>query len=516
MFEGLSGRLSGILDKLKGRGALSEADVNAALREVRIALLEADVALEAVRPFIDKVRARAVGQEVIKSVTPGQMVVKIVNDVLVETLGSDAEPIDLAAAAPVPILMVGLQGSGKTTSTAKIAKRLTDRFKKKVLVASLDTRRPAAMEQLAVLAGQVGVDSLPIVAGQSAVQIAGRALTAARLGGYDVVMLDTAGRTTVDMELMAEVREVKAQTSPHEVLLVADALTGQDAVKTARAFNDTVGITGIVLTRVDGDGRGGAALAMRAVTGKPIKLMGVGEKVDALEDFHPDRIARRILGMGDIVSLVEKAAETIDQEKALAVAERMRKGKFDLSDMKTQLQQMMQMGGVGGVMGMLPGVAKMKEQIAASGMDDRVFKRQMAIIDSMTPWERAHPDELKHSRKKRIAAGSGTSSEEINKLLKMHRGMAEMMKMLGSQKRGPMQGLKNMLGLGGGMPQPTPEQIAEMQKQFGGKLPGGGFPAGSLPPGLPGLPGGRPGLPGLPGLGGPKPPGFPFGAGKKK
>jgi signal recognition particle subunit SRP54 len=520
MFEGLSGRLAGILDKLKGRGALSEADVNTALREVRIALLEADVALEAVRPFIDKVRARAVGADVIKSVTPGQMVVKIVNDVLVETLGSDADPIDLNAPAPLAILMVGLQGSGKTTTTAKIARRLSDRFKKKVLVASLDTRRPAAMEQLAVLAKQVEVESLLIVAGQGAVRIAERALTAARLGGYDVVLLDTAGRTTVDMDLMAEVRDVKARTAPHEVLLVADALTGQDAVKTARAFNDTVGITGIVLTRVDGDGRGGAALAMRAVTGKPIKLMGVGEKVDALEDFHPDRIARRILGMGDIVSLVEKAAETIDQTKALEIAERMKKGKFTLGDMKTQLQQMMQMGGIGGVMGMMPGVAKMKDQIAASGMDDRVFRRQIAIIDSMTPWERAHADELKHSRKKRIAAGSGTSSEEINKLLKMHRGMGEMMKMMGSQKRGPLQGLKNMFGLGGGMPQPTPEQIAEMQKQFGGKLPGGGFPAGGpgLPPGAPGLPGlgGKPGFPGLPGLGGPKPPGFPFGGGKKK
>jgi signal recognition particle subunit SRP54 len=517
MFEGLSGRLAGILDKLKGRGALTEADVNAALREVRIALLEADVALEAVRPFIDKVRTRAIGAEVIRSVTPGQMVVKIVNDALVETLGSDADPIDLNAPAPLAILMVGLQGSGKTTTTAKIAKRLSDRFRKKVLVASLDTRRPAAMEQLAVLAKQVEVESLPIVAGQGAVQIAERAMTAARLGGYDVVLLDTAGRTTVDMELMAEARDVKARTAPHEVLLVADALTGQDAVKTARAFNDTVGITGIVLTRVDGDGRGGAALAMRAVTGKPIKLMGVGEKTDALEDFHPDRIARRILGMGDIVSLVEKAAETIDQAKAAEIAERMKKGRLTLGDMKTQLQQMMQMGGLGGVMGMMPGVSKMKEQIAASGMDDRVFRRQIAIIDSMTPWERAHPDELKHSRKKRIAAGSGTSSEEINKLLKMHRGMSEMMKMMGSQKRGPLAGLKNMFGLGGGMPQPTPEQIAEMQKQFGGKLPGGGFPPGGpvLPPGAPGLPG-LGGKPGLPGLGGPKPPGFPFGGGKKK
>jgi signal recognition particle subunit SRP54 len=516
MFDSLQQRLSGILDKLKGRGALSENDVNEALREVRRALLEADVALDVVRPFIDKVRTRAVGQEVVKSITPGQMVIKIVNDVLVEMLGSTAEPIDLNATPPMAILMVGLQGSGKTTTTAKIAKRLSDRFKKKVLLASLDTRRPAAMEQLQILAKQVEVDFLPIVAGQSAIQIAKRAQEAARLGGFDVLILDTAGRTTVDMELMAEVTEVKAATNPHEVLLVADALTGQDAVKTATAFNDQVGITGIVLTRVDGDGRGGAALSMRHVTGKPIKLMGVGEKVDALEDFHPERIANRILGMGDIVGLVERAVENIDQEKAMALAQKMRTGKMDLNDMKAQLQQMIQMGGLGGVMGMLPGVGKMKDQMASAGMDDRMLKRQIAVIDSMTPWERAHPDELKHSRKKRIAAGSGTSAEDINKVLKMHRGMAEMMKMMGQNKRGgPMQGLKNMFGLGGGMPQPTAEQIAEMQKQMGGKILG---ELGEMPKGL-GGPAGMGGKSLLPGLGGAKspfPPGFnPFGGRKK-
>jgi signal recognition particle subunit SRP54 len=514
MFDGLQQRLTGILDKLKGRGALSESDVNEALREVRRALLEADVALEVVRPFIDKVRVRAVGAEVIRSVTPGQQVIKIVNDVMVEMLGAEADPIDLNAAPPVAILMVGLQGSGKTTTTAKIARRLSDRFKKKVLLASLDTRRPAAMEQLQILAKQVSVDFLPIVAGQSAVQIARRGQEAARLGGFDVLILDTAGRTTVDMELMAEVAEVKKQTSPHEVLLVADALTGQDAVKTATAFNEALGITGIVLTRVDGDGRGGAALSMRHVTGKPIKLIGVGEKVDALEDFDPARIAGRILGMGDIVSLVEKAAQSIDQEKALAVAERMRKGKFDLSDMKTQLTQMMQLGGLGGVMGMLPGVGKMKDQMAGAGIDDRMLKRQIAIIDSMTPWERANPDQLKHSRKMRIAKGAGADAQAINQLLKMHRGMADMMKAMGGAgKRGPLAGLKSMFGMGGGMP--TPEQIAEMQKQAGH---GGGLPPmpkglGLPPPGL-----GGPKLPGLPGLGGrpPFPPGFnPFG-GKKK
>ncbi len=315
MFEGLSDKLSGILDRLTRRGALTAADVDAASREVRRALLEADVALDVVRAFVDRVRERAVGVEVVKSVTPGQMIVKIVHDQLIETLGATADPIDLNAPAPVPIMMVGLQGSGKTTTTAKIARRLSEQMRRKTLMASLDTRRPAAMEQLAVLGKQVGVDTLPIVAGQTPVQIARRAIEAGRLGGYDVVMLDTAGRTTLDEAMMAEAAEVKAAAHPHEVLLVADSLTGQDAVNLARAFDQRVGLTGIVLTRVDGDGRGGAALSMRAVTGKPIKLMGTGEKLDALEDFHPARIADRILGMGDIVSLVEKAAATIDHRK---------------------------------------------------------------------------------------------------------------------------------------------------------------------------------------------------------
>ena len=306
MFESLSDRLSGILDKLTRRGALSEADVSEALREVRRALIEADVALPVVKSFTDKVRNRAVGQEVLKSVTPGQQVVKIVHDQLVEMLGSQAEPIDLNAPAPVAIMMVGLQGSGKTTSTGKIALRLTKNDKRKVLMASLDTRRPAAQEQLKVLGEQTGIDTLPIVAGQTPVQIAGRAMTAARLGGYDVVMLDTAGRTHIDEPLMVEMAEIRAAATPHEILLVADSLTGQDAVNLATSFDERVGITGIVLTRMDGDGRGGAALSMRAVTGKPVKLVGTGEKADALEEFHPSRIADRILGMGDIVSLVEK------------------------------------------------------------------------------------------------------------------------------------------------------------------------------------------------------------------
>ena len=509
MFDSLSDRLGGILDRLKKRGALSEADVNEAMREVRRALIEADVALDVVRSFTDRVRARAVGAEVVKSITPGQMVVKIVHDELIAMLGSDAKPIDLDAAPPVPVLMVGLQGSGKTTSTAKIAKRLTEKAGRKVLMASLDTRRPAAMEQLATLGKQVGVETLPIVAGQSAVQIARRALEAARLGGYDVVMLDTAGRVTLDEALMAEVAEVKAATRPHEVMLVADSLTGQDAVNTAKAFDERVGLTGIVLTRADGDGRGGAALSMRAVTGKPIKLIGTGEKMDALEDFDPKRIAGRILGMGDVVSLVEKAVENIDAQKAMEVAERMRKGSFDLDDLRMQLDQMEKLGGLGGLMGMLPGVGKMKNQMAAAGMDDRIIKRQKAIIDSMTKKERRNPKLMDGSRRKRIAAGSGTKVEDVNKLMKMHRQMADMMKAMGAsggKRGGPMAGLANMFGLGGGGMggMPSPDQLRQMAE----KMPGGpgGMPGGlpaKFPGGLPGLPGvgGKPGgLPGLPGF----------------
>ncbi len=406
MFDNLSEKLGGILDRLTRRGALTEADVDAAMREVRRALLEADVALEVVRTFTDKVREEAVGATVVKSVTPGQMVVKIVHDQLIATLGSDSQTIDLNAPAPIAIMMVGLQGSGKTTTTAKLARRLTERDKRKVLMASLDTRRPAAMEQLAVLGRDVSVETLPIMQGQTPPQIAQRALQAAKLGGYDIVLLDTAGRTTLDEAMMAEAAEVKGAANPHEVLLVADSLTGQDAVNLARAFNERVGLTGIVLTRVDGDGRGGAALSMRAVTGAPIKLIGTGEKTDALEDFHPARIAGRILGMGDVVSLVEKAAANIDAEKAARVAEKMRKGKFDLADMREQLLQMQNMGGLGGLMGMLPGVAKMKNQIAAANLDDKILKRQVAVIDSMTREERRNPDLLKNSRKKRISAGS--------------------------------------------------------------------------------------------------------------
>ncbi|HZL40651.1 MAG TPA: signal recognition particle protein [Pseudolabrys sp.] len=510
MFDSLSEKLGGILDRLTRRGALSEADVDAALREVRRALLEADVALDVTRAFTDNIKKQATGVEVVKSVTPGQMVVKIVHDQLVAILGADSQGIDLNAAPPVAIMMVGLQGSGKTTTTAKVARRLADRQKKKVLMASLDVRRPAAMEQLAVLGREAQIDTLPVVAEQMPPQIAKRALEAARLGGYDVVLLDTAGRTTLDDEMMNEAADVKRAANPHEVLLVADALTGQDAVNLARAFDERVGLTGIVLTRVDGDGRGGAALSMRAVTNKPIKLIGTGEKLDALEEFDPARIAGRILGMGDIVSLVEKAAANIDAEKAMRAAEKMRKGQFDLADMREQFNQMAAMGGMSGLLGMMPGVAKMKNQIANAGLDDKLLKRQMAIIDSMTPRERRNPDLLKASRKKRIAAGSGTTPEAINKLLKMHRGMADMMKAMGSGKRGPMAGLAQAMGFGSAMP--TPEQMAELAK----KMPGGG---GGLPPTMPKLPPNIPGkFPDLSGLGNEKFPGLPGlpGLGKKK
>src|SRR5580692_8308661 len=510
MFDTLSERLGTILDRLTRRGALSEADVDAALREVRRALLEADVALDVVRAFIDRVKTHAVGVDVIKSVTPGQMVVKIVHDQLIETLGAQSEPVDLNAPAPIPIMLVGLQGSGKTTTAAKLAKRLSEQARRKVLMASLDVRRPAAMEQLAVLGRQVGVDTLPVVAGQQPPQIAQRALQAGRLGGYDVVILDTAGRTTLDEAMMAEAADVKRAADPHEVLLVADALTGQDAVTLARSFNERVGLTGIVLTRIDGDGRGGAALSMRAVTGKPIKLLGTGEKMDALEDFYPARIADRILGMGDIITLVEKAATTIDAEQAARVTAKMRKGTFDLSDLREQIAQMQHMGGMSGMMSMLPGIAKIKNQLAERNLDETVLKRQVAIIDSMTPQERRNPDVLKASRKRRIASGSGTKPEDINRLLKMHRTMADVMKAMGGAKRGPMAGLANALGFGGGG-MPSPEQMAKLAEKMPGGLPG--MPGASgLPPGMPGLP---PNFPGLPGLGPRFPGGLP-GLGKKK
>jgi signal recognition particle subunit SRP54 len=521
MFQSLSDRLSGVLDKLTRRGALTDSDVAEAMREVRRALLEADVALDVVKDFTEKVKAKAVGQEVVRSVTPGQMVVKIVHDELVSVLGSDSAPIDLNAASPFALMLVGLQGSGKTTTTAKIAKRLTDRDKKKVLMASLDTRRPAAQEQLRVLGEQTNIDTLPVIAGQTPQQIARRALDSARLGGYDVVMLDTAGRTHIDEALMAEMAEIRDITSPHETLLVADSLTGQDAVNVAKSFDSRIGITGIVLTRADGDARGGAALSMRAVTGKPIKLLGVGETWDALEEFHPSRVASRILGMGDVISLVEKAAQTIDVEKAKEIAQKMKRGAFDLDDMAEQLKQMQKIGGMSGVLGMLPGMGKIKSQIAGANLDDSILKRQHAIITSMTPFERRNPKALDARRKRRIAGGSGTKVEEINRLIKMHRQMADMMKTMGRNK-----GMLNRLMGGGGGAAPSEAEMAAMQEQLA-KLDPKAFEQlpkdlkEAIPQGLGGMrPGALPKLPGLggslPGLGGGGFGRFPGLPGKKK
>jgi signal recognition particle subunit SRP54 len=429
MFDTLSSKLSGVFDGLRARGRLNETDVADALREVRLAMLEADVALPVVRDFVNGVRDRALGSEVLESVSPGQQVIKIVNDQLIEALGgAGAVPLNLAATAPIPFLMVGLQGSGKTTTSGKLALRLSKRDRKRVLLASLDTQRPAAQLQLKVLAEQAGVASLPIVPGETPVQIARRAMDIGRREVFDVVILDTAGRLSIDAELMAEVQAIRAETNPVETLLVVDAMTGQDAVNTAKAFNDALGITGIVMTRMDGDARGGAALSMRQITGAPIKLTGSGEKLDALEEFHPERIAGRILGMGDIVGLVEKASETIDEAEAEKMARKMMSGKFDLEDYANQLRQITKMGSLSGILGMLPGVGKMKAQLDDAKLDTKVLARQAAIISSMTKRERKSPDMIKASRKKRIAAGSGTTVQDVNKLLKQFEDMSTMMK----------------------------------------------------------------------------------------
>jgi signal recognition particle subunit SRP54 len=460
VFESLSERLGDVFDRLKRRGALSEADVTAALREVRVALLEADVALPVVRDFVASVQEKAVGQEVVRSVSPGQMVVKIVHDALIEMLGAQAVEIDLNAPAPVAILVVGLQGSGKTTTTAKIGHHLADKQRKKVLMASLDVRRPAAQEQLRVLGDQALVPTLDIRPGEMPVMIAKRAMEQARREGYDVVLLDTAGRLSIDDALMAEASAIRDAANPHETLLVADAMTGQDAVNTAQAFHERVRISGIVLTRMDGDARGGAALSMRAVTGQPIKLVGTGEKMDALEPFHPERIAGRILDMGDVVSLVERAHDLVEEEEAEKIARKLAKGEFDMNDLLDQLRQLKKMGGLGGVMSMLPGVGKLKKLMADHNLDDSLIKRQEAIILSMTNQERSKPAMVKASRKKRIAAGSGTSVQEINKLLKQYQQMQTMM--------------KKMKKMGGKMP------------MGGGGMPGmgGSLPPGMLPPGM--------------------------------
>ncbi|MEH7829627.1 signal recognition particle protein [Gemmobacter denitrificans] len=497
MFESLSERLGGVFDRLTKAGALSEADVDTALREVRVALLEADVSLPVARDFIKAVKSKATGQAVTKSVTPGQQVVKIVHDELVRVLAGDGEPEALKIDnPPATILMVGLQGSGKTTTTAKLAKRLKEKNGKKVLLASLDTQRPAAMEQLAILGAQIGVDSLPIVKGETAVQIAKRAKTQANLGGYDVVFLDTAGRLHIDEVLMDEVQAVRDLAQPRETLLVVDGLTGQDAVNVATEFNAKVGISGVVLTRMDGDGRGGAALSMRAITGKPIRFVGLGEKMDAIDAFEPERVAGRILGMGDIVALVEKARETFEAEQAERMARRFAKGLFNMNDLKSQLEQMMKMGGMQGLMGMLPGMGKMAKAAEEAGFDDRMLRRQIALINSMTKKERANPDLLQASRKKRIAAGAGLEVAELNRLLKQHKQMADMMKKMG--KGGMMkQAVKAMMGAkGGAMPDlknMDPAQLEEAARAMksgmggmGGGLPGLGRGL-SLPAGLSGL-----------------------------
>ena len=484
MFDTLSDRLGSVFDRLRGRGALTEADVRSAMREVRVALLEADVALPVARDFVEQVTEKAVGQEVLRSVTPGQMVVKIVNDALIETLGAETAELDLNVSPPAVVMMVGLQGSGKTTTTAKLAKRLAERDRKKVLMASLDVARPAAQQQLAVLGRQTNVDTLPVVPGQQPVDIAKRAIQSAKLQGYDLVLLDTAGRLHVDDQLMGEMKAVAAASNPTETLLVVDALTGQDAVNVAKGFSAEVDLTGVILTRMDGDARGGAALSMRAVTGKPIKFAGVGEALDKLEAFHPDRVAGRILGMGDVVSLVERAAETIQVEEAEKLAAKMAKGKFDLDDLWAQLRQMQRMGGLGALAGMMPGLKGMKGAVDEA-QNSKALTHMEAMLSSMTAKERAKPDVINAKRKIRIAKGSGTTVQEINKLLKMHQEMSTAMKRL--KKMGGLGKLAAMFSKGG------------LEGALGGIAP-------------PGLPAGGAGAGGLPGLGGSSPfnlpPGF--------
>ncbi|GAA6188943.1 signal recognition particle protein [Litorivita sp. NS0012-18] len=502
MFENLSERLGGVFDRLTKQGALSDEDVKTALREVRVALLEADVSLPVAREFVKAVQEKATGQAVTKSVTPGQQVVKIVHDELVHVLTGAEDPGSLKIDnPPAPILMVGLQGGGKTTTTGKLAKRLKEREGKKVLMASLDIYRPAAMEQLAILGTQIGVDTLPIVAGQKPVDIAKRAKQQAMMGGYDVYMLDTAGRLQIDEVLMQEVEDVRDAVNPRETLLVVDGLTGQVAVEVAEEFDAKIGISGVVLTRMDGDGRGGAALSMRAVTGKPIRFVGLGEKMDALETFEPERVAGRILGMGDIVALVEKAQDTLEAEQAERMMKRFQKGQFNMNDLKMQLEQMIKMGGMEGVMGMMPGMGKMAKQVQEAGFDDKVLKRQIALIQSMTKKERANPQLLQASRKKRIAKGAGLEVSELNKLLKMQRQMGDMMKKMGKMGKGGMlkQAMKGMFGKGGGMPagmdpaSMDPAQLEAAAKAMGGKLPGGLGGMGGLGGGM-GLPGGLSGF----------------------
>jgi signal recognition particle subunit SRP54 len=485
MFDSLSDRLGGVFERLRGRGALTEADVRSAMREVRVALLEADVALPVAREFVDKATEQAIGQNVLRSVTPGQQVVKIVHDALVAMLGADESELLLDVTPPAVVMMVGLQGSGKTTTTAKIAKRLATRERKKVLMASLDVNRPNAQEQLATLGTQGEIATLPIIPGQQPVDIARRALQAAKLQGYDVLMLDTAGRLHVDQALMDEMKAVADIATPQEILLVVDALTGQDAVNVAQNFSDQVPLTGIVLTRMDGDARGGAALSMRAVTGKPIKFAGTGEKMDAIEAFHPERVAGRILGMGDVVSLVERAAESIQAEDAERMAQKMAKGQFDMNDLRGQLAQMRRMGGLGALAGMMPGMKKAQGALQQAG-GDKILIHMDAMIGSMTVKERAKPELVNAKRKIRIAKGSGTTVQEVNKLLKMHQEMSTAMKKI--KKMGGIKGMMAMLGKGGmggglgglGNAIGGPD-MGDMMQKAGGGLPGLGGGKGGLP-----------------------------------
>ena len=447
MFSSLSNKLGDIFTKLRKRGALTEADIDAVMREVRIALLEADVALPVVKDFITSLKAKSVGTEIVQSVSPAQMVIKLVNDHITELLGSEQSAINLAAQPPVVIMMVGLQGSGKTTSTGKLGLRLKTKHNKKVLVASLDVYRPAAQQQLEQVAKQAGIASLPIVVGEKPLQITERALKAARLEGYDVLLLDTAGRLHIDTELMDELKDVKKLANPLETMLVADSLTGQDAVTIAKTFHEQIGVTGIILTRIDGDGRGGAALSMRAITGQPIKYMGVGEKLDEFEEFYPERIASRILDMGDIVSLVEKASENVSQSEAEAIAAKMMEGHYDFNDMLDQFAKMKKMGGVGSLIKMLPGMRGMREKLEGAQIDGNAMSRQEAIILSMTKKERQSPKLLNGQRRARIAKGAGVSVQDVNRIVKQQMQMQDMVKKLKKLgQKGMMRGgLQNLM-----------------------------------------------------------------------
>jgi len=519
LFESLGDRLGGIFTRMRGKGALKEGDVDEAMREIRVALLEADVALPVVKDFVAKVKEAAIGQEVIKGVNPAQQVVKIVHDAMIEMLGTETGQELTFGAPPCAYLMVGLQGSGKTTSTAKIAKFLTERHRKKVLMASLDVARPAAQEQLRQLGEQTGVATLEIIAGQQPVEITHRAMDTARKEGYDIVILDTAGRLSIDEVLMNEARAVKDAANPVETLLVVDAMTGQDAVNTAKAFDEKVGITGTMLTRIDGDARGGAAMSMKGITGKPVKLIGTGEKWDAIEAFHPDRIAGRILGMGDVVSLVEKAAETVDRAEAEKMAAKFKKGEFDFNDLLSQFRQMGKMGGVGNLMKMMPGLSGMAKQLEGANLDEGIIKKQEAMILSMTLEERAKPQLLNASRKKRIAAGSGATVQDLNRLIKQQQQMQTVMKRMKKMGMGKMMGMmKGMMGdqnMEKMMQGIDPDALAEMgigEDSAAPDSPLGANPFLSGPGGALGGMGNRGGLPGMPGMGLP----MPAHGGKKK